>query len=58
MAAVIRERLQTTVNVPDGEMPQFTAALGCAVLGHIRLQKLKQQDSLGSFSRQKPAEIG
>ncbi|MFQ5649408.1 MAG: acyl-CoA dehydratase activase [bacterium] len=40
VANVIRERLQQEVNVPEGEMPQFTAALGCAILGHIRLRKL------------------
>ncbi|MFQ5637693.1 MAG: acyl-CoA dehydratase activase [bacterium] len=43
LADVIRERLQSEVNVPDGDMPQFTAALGCAILGHIRLQKLQSQ---------------
>lgn len=42
MAVVIRERMQTEVNVPEGDMPQFTAALGCAILGHIRLRKLRE----------------
>lgn len=42
MANVIRERLQTPVNVPEGDVPQFTAAIGCAVLGHVRLRKLKE----------------
>ncbi|RMF57691.1 MAG: 2-hydroxyglutaryl-CoA dehydratase [Calditrichaeota bacterium] len=41
MAEVIREKLAATVNVPDGDMPQFTAALGCAILGHLRLKKLQ-----------------
>lgn len=53
MADVIRERLQAEVNVPDGDMPQFTAALGCAILGHIRLRKSqtrKEEDvSIGHF---------
>ncbi len=40
MAEVIREKVGAEVNVPDGDMPQFTAALGCAILGHIRLKKL------------------
>lgn len=47
MAEVIRERLSamqtgirpTQVNVPPDDLPQFTAALGCALLGHIRLRK-------------------
>lgn len=43
MAVVIRERMQTEVNVPEGDMPQFTAALGCAILGHIRLRKLREK---------------
>ena len=46
MAEVIRERLDTEVNVPEGELPQFTAALGCALLGHVRLRtRAKTQDS-------------
>lgn len=40
MARAIRERLGMEVNVPDGDMPQFTGALGCALLGQLRLQKL------------------
>jgi len=42
MAEIIRDRLQTTVNLPAGDMPQFTAALGSALLGHIRLHKLRE----------------
>ncbi|MFQ5824153.1 MAG: acyl-CoA dehydratase activase, partial [bacterium] len=45
MAKVIRERMQSDVNVPDGDMPQFTAALGCAILGHIRLHKLREESA-------------
>jgi len=43
MAAVIKEKMQVDVNVPEGDMPQFTAALGCAILGHIRLNKIRSQ---------------
>lgn len=50
MAKVICERLETDVNVPDGDMPQFTAALGCALLGHIRLRKLREDGTEGNFS--------
>lgn len=42
MARVIRNQLQTEVNVPGGDLVQFTTALGAAVLGHRRLQKLAQ----------------
>ena len=41
MADVMREELAVEVNVSEGDMPQFTAALGCAILGHIRLNKIK-----------------
>jgi predicted CoA-substrate-specific enzyme activase len=40
MANVIRERLQDRANVPEGDLPQFVGALGCALLGHLRLRKL------------------
>lgn len=43
MTQVIRERLQTEVNVPEGDLPQFTAALGCAILGHVRLRQLNEE---------------
>lgn len=43
MAAAIREKLNSEVNVPEGDMPQYTAALGCAILAHIRLRKLKEE---------------
>jgi len=42
MADVVREKLKAQVNVPDGEMVQFTTALGAAILGHQRLRKLKE----------------
>lgn len=46
MARVIRQRLQaSSVNVPEGEMVQFTTALGAAILGHRRLQKLGQEQA-------------
>jgi predicted CoA-substrate-specific enzyme activase len=41
MGRVVREKLNAEVNVPEGEMVQFTTALGAALLGHQRLQKLK-----------------
>ena len=42
MARVVRERLNAEVNVPEGEMVQYTTALGAAILGHQRLRKLKE----------------
>lgn len=40
MARIVRDRLGTEVNVPEGDMVQFVTALGAAMLGHRRLQKL------------------
>lgn len=45
MARVIREQLGAEVNVPKGELVQFTTALGAAILGHRRLLKLSQATS-------------
>jgi len=42
MARVVREKLNSEVNVPEGEMVQYTTALGAAILGHQRLRKLKE----------------
>jgi predicted CoA-substrate-specific enzyme activase len=42
MARVVREKLNAEVNVPEGEMVQYTTALGAAILGHQRLRKLKE----------------
>ncbi len=46
MARVIREYLKSDVNVPEGDMVQFTTALGAAVLGHRRLEKLRHEGAL------------
>ncbi len=43
MAQVVRERLGQEVNVPPAEMCQLSSALGAAVLGHRRLEKLRQE---------------
>jgi predicted CoA-substrate-specific enzyme activase len=40
MARVVREQLKTGVNVPPEDLVQLVGALGAAVLGHRRLQKL------------------
>jgi predicted CoA-substrate-specific enzyme activase len=41
MAEVVREELQTEVNVPKGDQVQFMGALGAAMLGQQRLRKLR-----------------
>jgi len=46
MSRVIRERLKANVNVPEGDMVQFTTALGAAVLGQRRLKKLRQEKAI------------
>ena len=40
MVDVIRKQLDADVNVPAGDLVQFTSALGAALLGHLRLEKL------------------
>ncbi len=49
MSKAIREQLETDVNVPEGDLPQYIAALGCAILGHVWLGKNRR----GSSSRGK-----
>jgi predicted CoA-substrate-specific enzyme activase len=38
MVEVVRRELGTDVNVPDGELVQYTSALGAALLGYRRLR--------------------
>ncbi len=52
MAKAISEKLGVEVNVAEGDMPQFTAALGCAILGHIRLDKIAIEGDDGAKTRQ------
>ncbi len=40
MAEVAKESLNAEVNVPEGDLVQYTSALGAAILGHQRLRKL------------------
>jgi len=40
MASVVRDQLQADVNVAPGELAQFTAALGAALLGQRRRRQL------------------
>jgi len=43
MIGVVREQLQAEVNVPEGDLAQFTTALGAALLGRRRLKKLAEE---------------
>jgi len=47
MIGVIREQLQAAVNVPEGDLVQFTTALGAALLGRRRLEKITAADDGG-----------
>jgi predicted CoA-substrate-specific enzyme activase len=46
MARLVREHLKSEVNVPSGDMVQFTTALGAAILGHQRLKKLRENGAI------------
>jgi predicted CoA-substrate-specific enzyme activase len=41
MAQTVRRQLGADVNVPEGDMPQFVAALGAAILAQRRLARLQ-----------------
>lgn len=43
MARVVQEKLGMSVNVPEGDLVQFVAALGAALLAQHRLHKLGDQ---------------
>ena len=45
MADVVRSALEASVNVPPGEMVQFTAAFGAALLGQRRLRRLATEEA-------------
>lgn len=42
MVSVVREQLGQPVNVPPGDLVQFTPALGAALLGQLRLERLAE----------------
>lgn len=43
MGRVVREQLKTDVNVAAGDMVQFVSALGAAILGFRRMEKLNKE---------------
>jgi len=46
MVRLVREHLRSEVNVPSGDMVQFTTALGAAILGQQRLKKLRESGAI------------
>ena len=56
MVQVVRSHLQTTINVPVGDLVQFIPALGAAVLGHQRLRKLREEGTLEGGKRETPVQ--
>ena len=46
MARVVSEELNSDVNVPPGDLVQYTGAIGAAVLAHRRLKKLREEGRL------------
>jgi predicted CoA-substrate-specific enzyme activase len=46
MARLVREHLKSEVNVPSGDMVQFTTALGAAILGQQRFKKLRESGAI------------
>ncbi|MBI5653520.1 MAG: 2-hydroxyglutaryl-CoA dehydratase [Chloroflexi bacterium] len=48
MARVVAEQLKSKVNVPAGDMPQYTAAIGAALLAHRRLEKINAGESVAT----------
>ena len=45
MSDVVREQLKAEINVPEGDMAQFCAALGCAILAHRRLEQVREREA-------------
>ena len=57
MAQVVGSRLGSEVNVPEGELVQFTHALGAAILGHLRLRKLAQKGATANRTSGRSASV-
>ena len=50
IAEAIALHLKMPVNVPDGDLPQYCAALGCAILGQQRIAALAQGAMTGAMA--------
>ena len=46
MGKTVSDLLEAEVNVPDPDMVQYVLALGCAILGRRRLEKLAEADGV------------
>ena len=55
VAQAIAERVGMAVNVPDGDLPQYVAALGCAVLAQQRVGTRARASSAARESEAEPA---
>jgi (R)-2-hydroxyacyl-CoA dehydratese activating ATPase len=58
MARVLGERLKAAVNVPLEDFPQYTAAIGAALLGQRRLRKLREEGRLDVHLGERPTAGG
>ena len=58
MARVLGEKLKAAVNVPSGDLPQYTAAVGAALLGLRRLRKLRDEGRLDAHLGERLAASG
>lgn len=60
MVRVVREKLRAGVNVPPGDLVQYTGAIGAAALAHRRLRKLsgEGQFDAGTEYPSPPAPAG
>lgn len=54
MVDVVGEALGAEVNVPEGDLVQYISALGAAVLGHQRLQKISET---GATTARRPITV-
>jgi predicted CoA-substrate-specific enzyme activase len=52
MSKVVQEKLGMKVNVPEGDLVQYIAALGAALLAQHRLRKLNEQGSEAEGEKQ------
>jgi len=48
MGQTVSDLLEAEVNIPEPDMVQFIAALGCAILGHRRLEKLRAGEGVAA----------
>jgi activator of 2-hydroxyglutaryl-CoA dehydratase len=50
MIDVVKNALSAAVNVPPGDLVQYAAAFGAALLGQRRLERLAQSDSVRALA--------